>query len=93
MKKYVLDIKLGKNTKIDIDHAPDVTEEEFMKVVDGVKKFMDSDDFVKKFKFRAVDRLYKMDFERFLVGELNNIGKVIRHEWIEEFRLCIAFMA
>lgn len=92
MKKYVLDIKIGTNTEIDIDHAPDVTEEEFMKVIEGVKKFMDSD-FIKKFKFRAIDRLYKMDFERFLVSELNNIGKVIRHEWIEEFRICIAFMA
>lgn len=92
MKKYVIDIHLGKNTKIDIDHAPDVTKEEFEKVLSEIKSFMD-DDFTKKFKFRMIDRFYRQDFEKLFIKELNRIGKVIHNEWIEKFRLCIAFMA
>lgn len=91
MKKYVLDIRFGAEAKIDIDHAPDVTTEEFEKVLDELRKIMDT--ILPEFRFRAVDRLYVADISGRLVKELNNIGKVVRAEQIEEFRVCFAFMA
>lgn len=92
MKKYVIDIQLGKNTKIDIDHAPNVTKAELEKVLAEIRTFMNGD-FEKRFKFRMIGMFYKKDFESFLLKELNCIGKVIHCEWIESNRLCIAFMA
>lgn len=91
MKKYILDIHFGAKAKIDIDHAPDVTNEEFEKVLDELRKIMDT--ILPEYKFRAVDRLYVADISERLVKELNNIGKVVRAEQIEEFRVCFAFMA
>ena len=43
MKKYVIDIQLGKNTKIDIDHAPNVTKAELEKVLAEIRTFMNGD--------------------------------------------------
>ena len=91
MKKYILDIRFGAKAKIDIDHAPDVTNEEFEKVLDELRKIMDT--ILPEYKFRAVDRFYIADISERLVKELNNIGKVVRVEQIEEFRVCFAFMA
>lgn len=88
MKKYVLDVKLGRDTDINIDHAPDVTDEEFEKVLVELRKL----DF-SQFKFRPVNQFYVADFVKYLTKELNNIGTVIRCEQIEQFRLVFAFMA
>lgn len=91
MKKYVLDIRCGKDTNIDIDKAENVTTEEFEKVLDGLRNIMNT--FLPKFKFRPIDELYMKEFEDGMTKALNNIGKVIYVERMEEFRICFAFMA
>lgn len=88
MKKYTLFVKFGKSTEISIDHAPDVTDEEFEKVLIELRKLN-----FDQFKFRAVDQTYVKDACNYIAKELNNIGKVIHAQQIGEFESAFAFMA
>lgn len=91
MKKYFLDIKFGRDTKIDIDKAPDVTTEELEKVLVELRKIFEKAEH--NFKFRMVDQRYVSDFCNFLNIELRNVGIVVRIEQIAQFEICVAFMA
>ena len=88
MKKYTLFIKFGKSAEINIDHAPDVTDEEFEKVLVELRKLN-----FDAFKFRPVDQTYVKDACDYIANELNNIGKVVYAQQISEFESAFAFMA
>lgn len=61
-RKFVLDVKTGAETNIDIDCSPDTDSEELTIVVNELKKM----DF-KKFKFKIVNLKYTEEIAEYVI--------------------------
>lgn len=86
-RKFVLDVKTGAETNIDIDCSPDTDSEELSIVINELKKM----DF-KKFKFKIVNLKYTEEIAEYIAKFVQTFAIVDSVKMASDKELFVAFI-